>query len=64
MALPQGSLVVHRLKWGKKTLKISLSETRRHRPLIFGLSLYQSHILYEVSVLQNLIKAKCHTKLL
>ena len=51
MALPQRSLVLHRLIWGK-TLK-NLYETRRHRPLIYGMLLNQSHILCEVSVLQN-----------
>ena len=34
--------------WGK-TFKIFLCEIRRHGPLIFGKSLYQSHILCEVS---------------
>ena len=38
--------------FGKK-LKIFLCETRRHRPLIFGMSLYRSHILCEKSVSPN-----------
>ena len=39
-----------------KILKIFLCETRRHRPLICGMSLYQSHILCENSVLPNYVK--------
>ena len=49
----QGSLVLHRLIWGKTLKTIFFYETRRHRPLIFAMSLYQSHILCEVSVLSN-----------
>ena len=37
----------------KKTFKIFLCETRRHRPLIVGMSLYQGHTLCEVSILPN-----------
>ena len=65
MAPPQGTLVLHRLIWDEKfKKKIFLSETWKHRPLIFGMSLYQSHILCENSVLPKLSKAKFHTKLL
>ena len=60
MVPPQGSVVLHRLIWGK-TLKI-LCETRRHRPVIFGMSLYKIHIFY--GCFAKLIKAKFHTKLL
>ena len=52
MTPPQRLLVLHRLI-RRKNFKIFLCETRRHRPLIFGMLLYQSHILYEVLVLPN-----------
>ena len=48
-------MVLHRLVWGK-TLKIFLCEFRSHRHFIFGMSLYQNHILCEVSVLPNQFK--------
>ena len=56
MALTQGSLVLHRLICEKLKKKLFLCETRRHRPPVFGMWFYQSHILCKVSISPNLLK--------
>ena len=52
MVMRRESLILNRLIFGN-TLKIFMYITRRHKPFIFGMSLYQSHILCEVSVSPN-----------